>query len=213
MDPEVLPPNPGTIGPVKPTHVFWATPISRPLMASFYTQNLGNIWVLLSFPELPWVFCLLWDGPATGLLEICGTGPSWLERWGLTPGAHRTECQSLPFKAPFLILLLLLPLCSIWCWEIEKTRTPDPILSLSSLDKNQTVSIHNMTFCVSLTELCGLSFFKLIFKVYKNIFYFPFLKNIKIFRDSLLAHLVKNPPAMWETPAQFLDWEDLLEKG
>ena len=62
------------------THVFWATPISRPLMASFYTQNLGNIWVLLSFPELPWVFCLLWDGPATGLLEICGTGPSWLER-------------------------------------------------------------------------------------------------------------------------------------
>ena len=23
----------------------------------------------------------------------------------------------------------------------------------------------------------------------------------------------KNPPAMQETPVQFLDWEDLLEKG
>ena len=30
---------------------------------------------------------------------------------------------------------------------------------------------------------------------------------------SLLAQLVKNPPAMWETPVQSLDWEDPLEKG
>ena len=30
---------------------------------------------------------------------------------------------------------------------------------------------------------------------------------------SLIAQLVKNPPAMQETPVQFLDWEDLLEKG
>ena len=28
-----------------------------------------------------------------------------------------------------------------------------------------------------------------------------------------MARLVKNPPAMQETPVQFLDWEDLLEKG
>ena len=94
----------------------------------------------------------------------------------------------------------------------RKNKDPGPN-SLSCLDKHQTVSIHNMTFYVSLTELCGLSFFKFIFKVYKNIFYFPFLKTIRIFRDSLIAHLVKNPPAMWETPVQFLDWEDLLEKG
>ena len=32
-------------------------------------------------------------------------------------------------------------------------------------------------------------------------------------RVSLTAHLVKNPPAMQETPVGFLDWEDLLEKG
>ena len=30
---------------------------------------------------------------------------------------------------------------------------------------------------------------------------------------SLMAQLVKNPPAMWETWVQFLGWEDPLEKG
>ena len=30
---------------------------------------------------------------------------------------------------------------------------------------------------------------------------------------SLVAQLVKNPPAMQETPVQFLGQEDLLEKG
>ena len=31
--------------------------------------------------------------------------------------------------------------------------------------------------------------------------------------DSLVAQLVKNPPAMQETWFQSLGWEDLLEKG
>ena len=30
---------------------------------------------------------------------------------------------------------------------------------------------------------------------------------------SLVAQLVKKPPAMWETWAQSLSWEDPLEKG
>ena len=30
---------------------------------------------------------------------------------------------------------------------------------------------------------------------------------------SLIAQLVKNPPAMQETPIRFLGWEDPLEKG
>ena len=34
-----------------------------------------------------------------------------------------------------------------------------------------------------------------------------------IFRASLIGQLVKNPPAMQETLVQFLDREDLLEKG
>ena len=32
-------------------------------------------------------------------------------------------------------------------------------------------------------------------------------------RASLVAQLVKNLPAMWETLIQFLGWEDPLEKG
>ena len=28
-----------------------------------------------------------------------------------------------------------------------------------------------------------------------------------------MAQLVNNPPAMWETWVQSLDWDDLLEKG
>jgi len=32
-------------------------------------------------------------------------------------------------------------------------------------------------------------------------------------QDSLVAQLVKNPPAMQETPVQLLGWEDPLEKG
>ena len=31
--------------------------------------------------------------------------------------------------------------------------------------------------------------------------------------SSLIAQLVKNPPAMWETWVQSLGWEDPLEKG
>ena len=42
------------------------------------------------------------------------------------------------------------------------------------------------------------------------------LLKIKIYtgvKGSLMAQLVKNLPAMQETPVQFLGWEDLLEKG
>ena len=34
-----------------------------------------------------------------------------------------------------------------------------------------------------------------------------------IWTNQTIAQLVKNPPAMQETPVQFLSWEDLLEKG
>ena len=32
-------------------------------------------------------------------------------------------------------------------------------------------------------------------------------------KSSLVAQLVKNPPAAWETWVRFLGWEDPLEKG
>ena len=38
-------------------------------------------------------------------------------------------------------------------------------------------------------------------------------KTIHYDQASLIAQLVKNPPAMQETPVQFLGWEDPLGKG
>ena len=40
-----------------------------------------------------------------------------------------------------------------------------------------------------------------------------FLHDLAIKRASLVAQLVKNPPAMRETWVRFLGWEDPLEKG
>ena len=37
--------------------------------------------------------------------------------------------------------------------------------------------------------------------------------NIFYSGASLVAQLVLNPPAMWETWVRSLDWEDALEKG
>ena len=39
--------------------------------------------------------------------------------------------------------------------------------------------------------------------------YFAFM----FIQASLVAQLVKNPPAMQQTPVRFLGWEDPLEKG
>ena len=41
----------------------------------------------------------------------------------------------------------------------------------------------------------------------------PFNPPIYSVQASLIAQLVKNPPAMQETLVQFLGWEDTLEKG
>ena len=38
------------------------------------------------------------------------------------------------------------------------------------------------------------------------------MNELCIHGASLVTHMVKNLPAMWETQAQFLGWEDLLEK-
>ena len=40
-----------------------------------------------------------------------------------------------------------------------------------------------------------------------------FLSLVLIMGSSLIAQLVKNPPAMQDTPVRFLSQEDLLEKG
>ena len=40
-----------------------------------------------------------------------------------------------------------------------------------------------------------------------------FLAFILVFGTTLIAQLVKNPPAMQKTLVRFLGWEDPLEKG
>ena len=39
------------------------------------------------------------------------------------------------------------------------------------------------------------------------------LSSVILYRASLVVQLVKNPPAMQETPVRFLGGEDTLEKG
>ena len=43
--------------------------------------------------------------------------------------------------------------------------------------------------------------------------YFYRLYSIKVLQASLIAQLVKDPPAMGETSVRSLVWEDSLEKG
>ena len=42
---------------------------------------------------------------------------------------------------------------------------------------------------------------------------YPLFTTVFFFRASLLAQVIKNPPAMQETPVQFVGREDPLEKG
>ena len=44
-------------------------------------------------------------------------------------------------------------------------------------------------------------------------FFYGFILFLLQFWASLIAQLVKNPPAMQETPVRFVGWEDPLEKG
>ena len=39
------------------------------------------------------------------------------------------------------------------------------------------------------------------------------ISELRKYKAFLIAQLVKNSPAMQETPVQFLGWEDPLEKG
>ena len=53
----------------------------------------------------------------------------------------------------------------------------------------------------------------LVLKRIMNVSSFPFLPLLFLSKGSLVAQMVKNPPAMWETWVQSLGWEDALKKG
>ena len=46
-----------------------------------------------------------------------------------------------------------------------------------------------------------------------DFFFMFFVSCLRNLWTSLVAQLVKNPPAMWETWVRSLGWEDSLEKG
>ena len=52
-----------------------------------------------------------------------------------------------------------------------------------------------------------------ITSAYKDLFLLEKSEYIFFYQASLVAQLVKNPPAMWETWVRSLGWEDPLEKG
>ena len=80
------------------------------------SQLHSSIWVMFSFPEAS-LGVLFLKGEVLPLapLRVHGAGSSRPEKWGLTLGVLVAGCQNPPFKAPFLLMLLLLPLCSIQC--------------------------------------------------------------------------------------------------
>ena len=105
---------------------------------------------------------------------------------GLTPGTHVAEwpfktCLSKLHFHPYSRLPLWLHLMLRPTQTYEGLR-PKFQAPLSRTSIRHSVSIHNMIVCISLTELCGFSFFSRIFKVDKNIFCFHFLKNIRILK-------------------------------
>ena len=67
------------------------------------------------------------------------------------------------------------------------------------------------------TGVGGLSLLQVIFLTQSPVLMFTFNKqpsgSAPLRQASLLAQLVKNPPAMWETWVRSLDWKDTLEKG
>ena len=65
------------------------------------------------------------------------------------------------------------------------------------------------SFQARILEWVAISYPRGLNKLLKN-HWLSFIRNSWA---SLIAQLVKNPPAMQETTVRFLGWEDLLEKG
>ena len=89
-----------------------------------------------------------------------------------------------------------------WFFEkISKTNKPLARLIKNKREKNQINKIRN-------EKSRGYNRQHRHTKDHKTI-----TSNYMPIRASLVAQMVKNPPAMWETWVQSLGWEDRLEKG
>ena len=72
-----------------------------------------------------------------------------------------------------------------------------------------TLNIHKMCLTICLTWFMYIS---ILLEFW--VFFFPLCLcfTLKLELTSLIAHLIKNLPAVWETWVRFLGWEDPLEK-
>ena len=107
-------PSPGAISPMQPTR-----PFGRVFSSPSQLHSTHAIWDVSGFcpppQKPPWGPAPQGRSPAAGPPQSPWSCASWPERWGPALGAPMAGCQNSPFKAPFLLLLLLLPRRSIGC--------------------------------------------------------------------------------------------------
>ena len=101
------------------------------------------------------------------------------------------------------------------------------IFVLWMLSFKPTFSLSSFTFIKMLFSSSSLSAIRVVSSAYLRLLIFvlavlipacalsspAFHKTYSAYRVSLVAQLLKNLPAMQETPVRFLGWEDPLEKG
>ena len=90
-----------------------------------------------------------------------------------------------------------------------------PIVLVLDVQHSDSIFFIDNTPFVSYYKIMAVLPYTLLYSLvaclfYAQLFVSPHLLPI---RASLIAQLVKNSPAMQETPVQFLGWEDPLEKG
>ena len=137
------PPTPGAISPIQPTRPFGIESFPGPSQL----HSTHGIWEVSGFccpsQKPPWGLCFSRKKSSHWPPLSPWSWASWPERWGPTLGALMAGCQDSPFKAPFLLLLLLLPLRSIWCWERERKNDSLRPKSQSPLSRQASdTSVH-----------------------------------------------------------------------
>ena len=106
-------PNPGAISPVQPTRPFGTESFPGPSQL----HSTHGLWEVSGFcspsQKPPWGLCFSREKSSHWPPQSRWNWASRPERWGPTLGALMAGCQNSPFKAPFLLLLLLLPFRSV----------------------------------------------------------------------------------------------------
>ena len=102
---------------------------------------------------------------------------------------------------------------SILSWRTPWTEEPGGLQSMGLQESDTTQQLNHCYHTVSAaclnTDPIGINFIKDIYKFHIYKFY---VQSSQSREASLVAQLIKNPPAMQGTPVQLLGWENPLEK-